>query len=279
LVRACASGVNPVDWKVRAGYLNNSIQYKLPLIIGWDVAGVIEGVGVGVEGWNRGDEVYAHPDITRDGSYAQFIRIRATEIARKPKTLNHAQAAAVPLAALTAWQSLFDAGGLRRGQTVLIHAAAGGVGHLAVQLAKWKGARVVGTTSTGNAALVQELGADEVIDYTARRFADALNDVDLVLDTIGGEVQQRSWVVLKSGGILVSTVGPPPGDVALQHKVRVASPFVQPSATQLAEIARLIDAGQLRPIVETVLPLAEARRGHEIIQGGHTRGKLVLSIN
>jgi NADPH:quinone reductase-like Zn-dependent oxidoreductase len=279
LVHACASGVNPVDWKVRAGYLKDSIQYKLPLIIGWDVSGVIEAVAVGVDGWNHGDEVYAHPDITRDGSYAQFIRIRATAIARKPKTLGHVQAAAIPLAALTAWQSLFDAGGLTRGQTVLIHAAAGGVGHLAVQLAKWKGARVVGTASKANAALVQELGADEVIDYTARRFEDALSGVDLVLDTIGGEVQQRSWAILKSGGILVSTVGLPPAEVAVRQNVRVASPFVQPNATQLAEISHLVDAGQLRPIVEAVLPLAEARRAHEISQRGHTRGKTVLSIS
>ena len=192
LVHIRASGVNPVDWKVRAGYLRNSIQYRLPLTIGWDVSGVIEAVGVGVEGWNRGDAVYAYPDITRDGSYAQFIRIRATEITRKPKILSHVQAAAIPLAGLTAWQSLFDAGELTCGQTALIHAAAGGVGHLAVQLAKWKGARVVGTASEANAGLVQELGVDEVIDYTARRFEDALSGVDLVLDTIGGEVQQRS---------------------------------------------------------------------------------------
>jgi NADPH:quinone reductase-like Zn-dependent oxidoreductase len=278
LVRAGASGVNPVDWKVRAGYLKHSIQYTLPLIIGWDVSGVIEELGPEVVGWNRGDEVYAHPDITRDGSYAQFVRVRAALIARKPKSLSHLHAAALPLAALTAWQSLFDAGGLTPGQTVLIHAAAGGVGHLAVQLAKWRGARVVGTASNRNLALVQKLGADEVIDYTARPFEDAVRGVDLVLDTVGGVVQQRSWGVLKSGGTLVSTLGPPPADTA-RHDVRVASPFVQPNATQLTDIARLVDAGQLRPIVESVFPLAEARRAHEMSQGGHTRGKTVLSIS
>lgn len=205
---------------MRAGYMKDYVKYKLPLILGWDLSGVIEAVGAGVTSWKRGDEVYGRPDFTRDGSYAEFVVVRGTELARKPHTLSHSSAAAIPLAGLTAWQSLFDAAGLTRGQTVLIHAAAGGVGHFAVQLAKWKGARVIGTASGRNLAYVRDLGADQVIDYTAQRFEDTARDVDVVLDTVGGEVQQRSWKVLKTGGILVALTAPPSAEEATRHKVR-----------------------------------------------------------
>ena len=277
-MRIRASGVNPIDWKVRAGNFSHTMQHKLPLVIGWDVSGVIEASGDGASSWKQGEEVYAHPPIARDGSYAQYIRLPEAAGARKPKTLDHVHAAGLPLAALAAWQSLFDAGGLARGQRVLIHGAAGGVGHLAVQLAKWKGALVIGTASRQDAALVTDLGADEVIDYQATRFETVVRDADVVLDTIGGEVQQRSWAVLRPGGILVSTLAAPSREAAARYRVRVASPFVQPNGSQLRQIADLVDRGRLRLIVGTVLPLVEARRAHELGQTGQARGKTVLSI-
>lgn len=275
LIRVHAAGVNPVDWKIREGYMKDR---PLPLIPGWDVSGVVETVGADVAGWKKGDAVFSRPDISRDGAYAEYIAVRASELALKPKTIDHVQAAAIPLAALTAWQSLFDAGGLSAGQKVLIHAAAGGVGSLAVQLAKWKGAHVIGTASARNQEFLRKLGADETIDYQKTRFEDAVHDADMVFDTIGGDTQKRSWQVLKKGGILVSIVSRPSESEAAAHGVRHGYVFVQPNAQQLAEIARLVDTGKVRPIVETVLPLAEARRAQELSQAGHVRGKIVLKV-
>ncbi|HEX2971235.1 MAG TPA: NADP-dependent oxidoreductase [Tepidisphaeraceae bacterium] len=209
LVRVHAAGVNPVDWKIREGYLQSMLTYSFPLVIGWDLSGVVDRVGSRVTHLKPGDAVYSRPDIARDGAYAQYIAVRASELAHKPASLDDVHAAAVPLAALTAWQSLFDAASLSPGQTVLIHAAAGGVGSFAVQLAKWKGARVIGTASARNAEFLHNLGADQVIDYTIEHFDAVLHDVDVVFDTIGNETQRRSWRVLKPGGVLVSIISPP----------------------------------------------------------------------
>lgn len=278
LVRVHAAGVNPVDWKIREGYFKGRANHSLPLILGWDLSGVVEATGSGVEGLKKDDEVYSRPDIARDGAYAEYIVVRETEVALKPKSIDHIPAAAVPLAALTAWQSLFDSAGLSAGQKVLIHAAAGGVGSFAVQLAKWKGAYVIGTASNRNQDFVKKLGADETLDYQTTRFEDVVHDVDVVFDTIGGDTQKRSWKVLKKGGILVSIVGPPSAEEAAAHGVRQASVFVQPSATQLTELAKLVESGKIGPIVEIVLPLSEARHAHELSQTGHTRGKIVLRV-
>jgi len=278
LVRVHAAGVNPVDWKVRAGMTRGFLNYKLPMIPGWDLSGVVEAAGAGATGWKKGDEVYSRPDISRDGAYAEYIAVKASELAHKPKTLDHAKASAIPLAALTAWQALFDAGGLAMGQTVLIHAAAGGVGTFAVQLAKWKGARVIGTASEGNHEFLKELGADELIDYNKVRFEDTVRDVDVVLDTMSGETRDRSWKVLKKGGILVSILGPPSSEEAAKHGVRGVGVFVQPNQKELEEIGVLVDSGKLKPIIEAVLPLEDARRAHEMNQTLHTRGKIVLQV-
>lgn len=278
LVRVHAAGVNPVDWKIREGHLRPLLRHRLPLTLGWDVSGVVEAAGPDVEGFAPGDEIYARPDISRDGAYAEYLALKAAEAAPKPKTLDHVHAAAVPLAALTAWQTLFDVANLAAGQRVLIHAAAGGVGHFAVQLARWKGAFVIGTCSGRNADFVRALGADEVIDYTATRFEDAARDVDVVFDTMGGQVQQRSFRVLKRGGVLVSIVEPFSRLTAALRGVRAHFLFVQPHAGQLAELARLIDGGTIKPVVETVLPLAEARQAHELSRAGRTRGKIVLQV-
>lgn len=278
LIRVHAAGVNPVDWKVREGHLKDFIQYTLPLIPGWDVAGVVEAAGPEVSRFKKGDAVYSRPDIARNGAYAEYMVARESEVALKPQSIDYIQAAAIPLAALTAWQSLIDTAHLEAGQSVLIHAAAGGVGHFAVQLAKWRGARVIGTASKRNHDFLRDLGADELIDYRATRFEEAVREVDVVLDTMAGETQQRSWRVVKKGGMLVSILSPPSQEEAAARGARPGYVFVQPNAAQLGEIARLVDAGKFRAAVETVLPLAEARRAHELSQSGHTRGKIVLQV-
>ena len=278
LVRIHAAGVNPVDWKIREGYLKDAIHHTLPLIPGWDFSGVVEATGPGANRFRTGTEVFGRPDLARDGTYAEYIVVRETEIANKPKNVDHIHAASIPLAGLTAWQALFDTAGLSGGEKVLIHAAAGGVGCMAVQLAKWKGATVIGTCSTRNLGFVREMGCAEAIDYKTTRFEDVVHDVDVVFDTMGGDTQRRSWNTLRKGGVLVSIVNPPNPQEADAHSVRQTFAMVQPNAAQLTELARLVDTDKLRAIVDTVLPLAEARRAQELSQAGHTRGKIILRI-
>ena len=278
LIRVRAAAINPVDWKIREGYLQGVLNHQLPLTLGWDVSGEVAAVGPEVTRFTIGDAVYARPNIKRDGGYAEYIAVKASEVALKPARLDHDHAAAVPLAALTAWQSLVDAAQLRAGQTVLIHAAAGGVGSFAVQLAKARGAKVIATASAVNIGLVMELGADQFVDYTHTRFEEVAKEVDVVFDTIGGETQARSWSVLKPGGMLVSVVSPPPAATAAEQGVRSAFVFIQPSGSQLDAIARLIDEGRMKPILHTVLPLYETRQAQVISQGGHVRGKIVLHV-
>lgn len=277
-IRIHAAGVNPVDWKIREGHLKDLIHPTFPLVLGWDLSGVVEGIGAGVSRFKMGDEVFSRPDLSRDGAYGEYAVVKESEVARKPRSLDHIHAAAIPLAGLTAWQSLFDAAGLGAGQRVLIHAAAGGVGTFAVQLAKWKGAYVIGTASARNHGYLREQGADEVIDYQTTRFEEAVRNVDVVLDAVGGDTQERSWKVLKRGGMLVSIVSAPSPELAAAHGVRQALVFMQPNATQLAELANLAEGGKLKPFVESVLPLAEARQAQELSQAGHARGKIVLKV-
>jgi NADPH:quinone reductase-like Zn-dependent oxidoreductase len=279
LVRVYAAGVNPIDWKVREGHAKDFLPHKFPLILGWDLSGVVEELGKGVSRFKIGDEVYSVPDPTRNGAYADYIVVRESELALKPNSLHHIRAAAVPLAALTAWQSLFDTAQLQPGQRVLIHAGSGGVGHLAVQLAKWKGAYVFATASTKNQDLLRELGVDEPIDYTQQRFEEVARNIDIVLDTIGGETQERSWSVLKKGGNLVSLVQPPLEEKAKELGVRAVFVGGQPNGAQLAEIAKIIDSGKLAPVIDRILPLSEVRRAHELSQSGHTHGKIALRVS
>src|SRR5437660_6777846 len=277
-----ATSVNPIDWKVREVLMKDFWPHKFPLILGWDLSGVVEELGPSPAAAGRfkvGDEVYSLPDPTRNGAYADYIVVRESELALKPNSLHHIRAAAVPLAALTAWQSLFDTAQLQPGQRVLIHAGSGGVGHLAVQLAKWKGAYVFATASTKNQDLLRELGVDEPIDYTQQRFENVARNIDIVLDTIGGETQERSWSVLKKGGNLVSLVQPPSEEKAKELGVRAAFVAGHPSGPQLAEIAKMIDSGKLAPVFDRILPLSEARRAHELSQSGHTQGKIALRVN
>jgi len=278
LIRVHAAGVNPLDWKARAGHVKAWLPHKLPLIPGWDVSGVVEAVAPGGTAFKVGDAVYGMLDFMRDGAYAEYVAAQTLNLALKPTSIDYTQAAAVPLAALTAWQALFEVAGLQSGQTVLIHGAAGGVGHFAVQFAKWKGARVIVTASAGNENFLRELGADEVIDYRNTKFEKAVQDVNVVLDTIGGDTQQRSWQVLKKGGILVATLGISSPEGARDHGVRGEGILVHPDAAQLTQIAALIDAGKMKPAVASILPLAEAAQAHELSQTGHVRGKIVLRV-
>ncbi|MFJ5829180.1 NADP-dependent oxidoreductase [Streptomyces sp. NPDC093089] len=276
LVRVHAAGVNPVDWKTRAG--GALIEWGPVPAVGWDVSGTVEAAGPGVGIFRPGDEVFGMPLFPRQaGGYAEYVVAPARHLAPKPASLTHVEAAALPLAALTAWQSLVDAADVRPGERVLVHAAAGGVGHLAVQIAKARGAYVIGTASAGKHDLVRELGADEVIDYRETRFEDVVSDMDVVLDGIGGETAERSLKVLRDGGRLITLPGP--DDVpAARDGVRAAWVLVEPDHLGLREIAALVEQGRLRPVVDLVVPLAEASKAHAIGEQGRTTGKIVLSV-
>lgn len=278
LIRVYASSVNPFDCAARSGYLTSYFNYTLPLILGTDVSGTIEEVGPGVTGFAPGDNVYARAGVTRDGSYAEYVAVPATDVAAKPQSVDHFHAAALPHVTLTAWQALVEVAKLAPGQTVLIHAAAGGVGHVAVQLSKILGAKTIGTASV-NLEGLQKLEVDESIDYTLNAFEDSVRDVDVVLDLVGGDTQQRSWAVMRPGGILIATVQPPSEETAASHGVR--QHFVQttpPIGQVLTEVAALVDSGQLKPLVSTVLPLYEIEKAHEMVEGKHTHGKVVLQV-
>lgn len=278
LIRVHASSVNPFDCAVRAGYLNSYFNYTLPLILGTDVSGTIEEVGAGVTNFAPGDSVYARAGVTRDGAYAEYVTVPATDVAAKPQSIDHLHAAALPHVTLTAWQALIEVAKLSEGQTVLIHAAAGGVGHMAVQLSKIRGAKTIGTASV-NLDRLEEIQVDESIDYSMNAFEDSVRDVDVVLDLVGGDTQQRSWAVMRPGGILIATVQPPSEETANAHGVR--QHFVSttpPIGEVLTEVAALVDSGQLKPIISAVLPLQEIQKAHEMIEGKHTHGKIVLQI-
>lgn len=279
LIRVYATTVNPFDCAARAGYMSGWYPYTFPLILGLDVSGVVEEVGKGVTNFAPGDAVYARADPAHNGAYAEYITVAAAEVAAKPPALDHLQAAALPHVGLTAWRALIDTANLAPGQTVLIHAAAGGVGSLAVQLAKWRGAKVVGTASGPNLDFLRELGVDEAIDYTTTPFEAVVQDVDVVLDTVGGDTQARSWSVLKRGGLLLSLVQNPSQDTATAHGVRqqmvVAFP---PAGDVLSEIATLVKTGHVKPIVSSILTLPEIQKAHALVEGKHTRGKVVLKV-
>jgi NADPH:quinone reductase-like Zn-dependent oxidoreductase len=278
LIRVHAAGVNPVDRAVRQGFFKERVKYTMPFIPGWDVSGVVDSLGSGASRLKIGDAVYGRTDLARDGSYADYMAARESEIALKPKSIDHVNAAAIPLAALTAWQALFDNASLIAGQTVLIHGAAGGVGHFAVQLAKIKDARVIATASPRNHDFLRSLGADQVIDYNTTKFEDVVHDVDVVLDTITGDTADRSYQVIKRGGIYVSVLRPPSPEKAAQFGVRTGHTFVQANVAQLDEIAKLVDAGKFKASIEKVFPLSQAAASHDLNATGHTRGKIVLRV-
>jgi NADPH:quinone reductase-like Zn-dependent oxidoreductase len=278
LIRVVATSVNPVDWKIREGYLQDMIPHQMPLTLGWDVSGVIEAIGEDVTRFKVGDAVYSRPDIMRNGTYAEFVAVRESEVAHKPQTISHAEAASLPLAGITAWEVLITTAKICAGQRVLIHAGSGGVGSLAIQLAKSRGAYVVATTSEKNQVLVESLGADQVIDYQKQNFSETLQDIDVVFDTLGGDIQDASWRVLKPGGILVSIVSPPSEDKAKEFNVRSAFVFIQPSAYILEQYAKLIKQEKIRPIVGAEFDLEDIKEAHALSESGRAIGKIVLSV-
>jgi NADPH:quinone reductase-like Zn-dependent oxidoreductase len=278
LVKVQAASVNPVDYKIREGKYPPVKADKLPLVMGRDVAGIIVACGAGAaNGLRQGDAIYAMLGEGR-GGYAEYTIVKVTEAARKPASVDYIAAAAVPLAGLTAWQGLFRYGGLKAAQRVLIHGGAGGVGHFAIQFAKAKGATVITTASASDLDFVRSIGADEAIDYKKQRFEEMVHDVDLVYDLIAGETQERSFSVLKKGGILVSTLTEPNQDKARKFGVRGVRYTVEPNAAELDEIARLIDTGKVKPKVSKVFTVADAAKAQECVAGGHPEGKVVLRI-
>jgi NADPH:quinone reductase-like Zn-dependent oxidoreductase len=274
LVRVLGAGVNPVDWKVRAG----SWQMPLPLTVGWDVAGVVEQVGMGVTRFRPGDEVFGMPRFPGvAGGYAQYVTARSRQLARKPAGLSHEEAAGLPLAGLTAWQILVDTADVQAGQRVLVNAAGGGVGHLAVQIAKALGAHVIATARAGKHATLRELGADEVFDYTELDVLGTVSGLDLVVDAVGGPDSAAWFPALKPGGLLVPVSGGAAlAEAAGQAGVRLAALLVEPDYAGLEALAGLVDAGSLRVLVQTAVPLAEAAAAHRLGEQGRTLGKIVL---
>jgi NADPH:quinone reductase-like Zn-dependent oxidoreductase len=280
LINVHAAGVNPVDTKIREGKFK-MFKARLPAIIGRDIAGVVSGFGGPVRGrptFTVGDDVFGMLDYDR-GAYAEFAVASPREVSHKPKRLDMLEAGSLGVAALTAWQGLFDHGRLRKGQRVLIHGAAGGVGHFAVQFAKVRGATVIATAGKRDIQWVRHLGADQVIDYKNQRFEEMTRDIDLVFDLIAGETQDRSWKVLKPrGGIMVSTLQEPSAAQARKHHARGMRMVVEVKSRQLAQIARLIVSRRVRVTLGKVFPLANTRQAHERLENGHVRGKVVLSV-
>lgn len=279
LVRVHAASVNPVDAKTRAGDFPPIGEDRLPAILGRDLAGTIEAVGTSAHYMlSHGDRVFAFIDFDR-GAQADYVVVKAIELCAIPDGIDMATAAAIPLAGMTAWQGLFDHGGLQAGQRVLIHGGAGGVGQLAVQFAKWKGAEVIATAGPDDLELVRGLGADRVIDYRNARFEDEVQDVDCVLDLVGGETQDRSWAVIKPGGILVSTLAEPDADTAREHDVRAAPRWLaRPNTVQLGQIGDLVAAGTVRVAVAATYPLEEVTAAQQRLEEGHVAGKIVLTL-
>ena len=282
LVKVYATGITPAELTWDETYRSCDGSDRLPTIPGHELSGVVESVADDLGDVSIGDEVYALTSFCRDGSAAEYVAVHAADLAPKPKTLSHSQAAAVPLSALTVWQAFFDHAHLAGHKSVLIHGAAGGIGSFAVQLAHWSAARVIGTASARNRDFLLSLGADEVIDYQQVRFEDAVHDVDIVLDTIGGETRERSWQVLKPGGILITLPGPIPESEAATHiksgGKRGLFFIVEPNREQLGKIAATIDSGAIRPIIAETIPLANAQEAFDRGVTGRTRGKLVLKV-
>jgi NADPH:quinone reductase-like Zn-dependent oxidoreductase len=276
LVRVIASSVNPADPLTLSGKYAREFGTHLPLIPGYDIAGVVEKTGANVTKLKVGDAVYGYP--TFGGGWADYVTIKEWEVGAKPKSLSFAEAAAVPMGALTAWQALVDVAKLQPGQTVLVHGGSGGVGSFAIQIAKARGARVIATASTANQDLLQQLGADVAVDYTNTKFEDVAKDVDAVLDPVGKETLARSYDVVKKGGIVMSLVALPDRDELKKRGIHGATISVHPDAEDLAEIATLIDGGKIKPIVTQVLPLSEAIAAQQQAATHHTRGKVVLRI-
>lgn len=284
-IKIACTAVNPVDWKIRIGLLKERMPHHFPIILGWDAAGTISALGSDVNNFKVGDPVFAYCRKTtiQNGTYAEYVCLNAANVAFKPKNISYAQAAAIPLAGLTAWQSLFDAAELKKGESVLIQAGAGGVGSLAIQFAKLNGARVITTAKQSNHDYVKSLGADWIVDYQKKSLKEEIQKfapegLDVVFDTLGGKSLQESYAYLKRGGRIVSIVEHPDQSLAEQFKVKPLYVFVNPNGKQLQHIGDLIQSGKVKPIRIQEMPLEKAAEAQEQNKQGHVQGKIVLNI-
>lgn len=282
LVRVVAAGVNPIDWKMRSGAMAaqmfKAAPKGFPMTLGSDAAGIVTAVGGGVSGFELGDEVCFYAEFARGGTYAEYVAVNANQVAKKPRTVSFATAAALPMAGQAAWTALIETGRVERGMRVLIHGGAGALGTTAVQLAKEHGAFVTATASGDGVALVKSLGADEVIDYRTQRFEQFARDMDIVLDTLGGPTQEASWATLRPGGILIATAMPPSPERAATAGVRAAFVFTPPRGAVLAQLAERVDDERLRIVVGQEFALADAAQAHRLGESGKARGKMILHV-
>lgn len=280
LLEVHATSVNPIDWKVREGYLKEMLPFEFPIILGWDAAGIIAEVGENVSNFKVGDRVFTRPATTSQGTYAEFVPVDQELLAKMPEDMTYEEAAAIPLAGLTAWQCLVDFSEIKKGDKVLIHAGAGGVGNFAIQLAKSFGAYVATTASKENEAFVKSLGANQVIDYKEEEFNEILEDYDIVLDAIGGDVLEKSYQVLKEGGKLVSIAGQPSDEDAEKFGVKAGFLWLEPKGEQLQKLADLYVAGELQPVIGETFELTEQglKKAHELSETHHARGKIVIKV-
>jgi NADPH:quinone reductase-like Zn-dependent oxidoreductase len=278
LVRVMAAAVNPVDTYVRQGMFAKRGLDNRSMIIGSDIAGVVEKAGAGIKKFKTGDAVYCYLSVTRGGGYAEFATAKESESALKPRNIDFVEAAAVPLASTTAWQALVDTAKIDKGQTVLIHGGSGGVGSFAIQIAKARGARVIATASAEHQTLLKQLGVDQAIDYTTTKFEDVVKDVDLVLNCVRADALGRSYGVVKKGGIIVSITDEPDQNECAKHGIRGTRLGAHPDSKVLEELTKLIETRKMTPIVSQTFPLAEASKAHQQIETHHTLGKIVLKV-
>jgi NADPH:quinone reductase-like Zn-dependent oxidoreductase len=279
LMKVHAASLNPIDNVLRSGALKDSMPLSFPYVMGFDVSGEVVEIGKNVRKFKVGDAVFARQNQDDAGAMADYARVREGELAPKPANLSHTEAAAVPLAGLTAWQALVTKGNLRKGEKVLIHAGSGGVGTLAIQIAKHFGAHVATTVSKKNMDLVRSLGADEVIDYTNQSFEDELSDFDLVFDMIGGDTLKRSFSTLKKGGRIISIKGQDSDGLAEKHGVHFETLWMKPDGYMLAELGALIEQGAVKPVIDSIFPMQDANAAYEKLAAGHAVGKIVVQIS
>ena len=278
LIEVHAASVNPVDGIVQAGYLKEMMPITFPFTMGFDVSGVVVEVGDQVSKFKIGDEVFSRPNGMQAGTIAEYAVIKEEELAIKPSNISHQEAASIPLVGLTAWQAMVTKGNLQKGQKILIHAGSGGVGTLAIQMAKHLGAEVATTTSAVNAEMVKNLGADVVIDYKTQKFEEELSDYDLVFDMMGGEIIEKSFKILKKGGCLVSIKGEDSKGLAKQYGVRFEAFFMWPSGEMLSQLAQLISDGALKPVIDRTFSIDQVQEAYGYLQGGRAKGKIVIQV-